>query len=276
MKIYDVQGRLVSDLEDFERGDWIIRTTPWLTDDVPSGVYFAVLQAGAISFVAAVVGALGAVRQAVRLQPAEAMRPEAPAAYRTSWIERAGLQRLFTQPTRMILRNLQRRPWRATLSVVGIAFGGAMLIVGSFGLDAMDLMMDLQFNVAQRHDLMVSFVEPRSADARHAVEPGSQFHEIVAKYREFFGFHGLFESGAQDEARRNLFLLRVMFEVASQTNATHLPFTSAKLLEEYYSQILKRLDASARDVTRGIVSVAAELYRPGFRRRYPPPGRSTG
>ncbi|HMB69945.1 MAG TPA: T9SS type A sorting domain-containing protein [bacterium] len=46
LKIYDVHGRMVSNLEEFSRGDGVIRTTPWFTDDVPSGVYFAVLQAG--------------------------------------------------------------------------------------------------------------------------------------------------------------------------------------------------------------------------------------
>jgi hypothetical protein len=48
LKIYDVNGRIVSDLEDFGRGDGVIRTTPWFTVDVPSGVYFAVLQAGSL------------------------------------------------------------------------------------------------------------------------------------------------------------------------------------------------------------------------------------
>ncbi|NNE43682.1 MAG: T9SS type A sorting domain-containing protein, partial [Gemmatimonadetes bacterium] len=48
LKIYDVNGRLVSDLEDFSQGDGIIRTTPWFTDDVPTGVYFAVLKAGGV------------------------------------------------------------------------------------------------------------------------------------------------------------------------------------------------------------------------------------
>ncbi len=47
LRIYDVRGRLVADLEDFSRGDGVIRTTPWFTDDVSSGVYLAVLQAGA-------------------------------------------------------------------------------------------------------------------------------------------------------------------------------------------------------------------------------------
>jgi hypothetical protein len=47
LRVFDVQGRLVTDVEDFSTGDGVIRTTPWFADDVPSGVYFAVLQAGA-------------------------------------------------------------------------------------------------------------------------------------------------------------------------------------------------------------------------------------
>lgn len=46
LTVYDVQGRVVSHLEELPRGDGIIRTTPWFTDGAPSGVYFAVLQAG--------------------------------------------------------------------------------------------------------------------------------------------------------------------------------------------------------------------------------------
>jgi hypothetical protein len=46
LRIYDVQGRLVSSIVEAGPSDGIIRTTPWFTDDVPSGVYFAVLQVG--------------------------------------------------------------------------------------------------------------------------------------------------------------------------------------------------------------------------------------
>jgi hypothetical protein len=46
LRIYDVNGRVVGDLAQFDRGDGIIRTTPWLIDELPSGLYFAVLEAG--------------------------------------------------------------------------------------------------------------------------------------------------------------------------------------------------------------------------------------
>ncbi len=129
-----------------------------------------VLGAVLISLVAAVVGAASAVRRAVRLPPAEAMRPEPPASYRQSLVERAGLGELLSQPARMILRNVQRRPVRTLTSVVGIAFAGALMVVGLFFVDAIDEVLFVQFNVAQRQDVTVSFVEPASARALHELQ----------------------------------------------------------------------------------------------------------
>ena len=45
----------------------------------------------AISAAAATLGTLAAVRRAVHLPPAEAMRPEPPAVYRPTLIDRSGL-----------------------------------------------------------------------------------------------------------------------------------------------------------------------------------------
>lgn len=123
----------------------------------------------ATAFVAAGVGTASAVRRAVSLPPAEAMRSEPPGNYRRTWVERFGLGALLTEPLRIILRNLQRRPWRAFASVLGVSFGGALIVAGMFSLDGMDRMLDVQFNVAQRYDVAVTFVEPRSAAARFAL-----------------------------------------------------------------------------------------------------------
>ena len=118
-----------------------------------------------VSLGAALLGARGAVRRAVDLPPAEAMRPQAPAHYRVSLIERLGLQPWISPATRMIVRNLTRRPFRTALSVIGIAFGAAMVVEGSFFMDSMNSMVDIQFNVAQRQDITVNFVEPASPGA---------------------------------------------------------------------------------------------------------------
>jgi putative ABC transport system permease protein len=122
------------------------------------------------SLVVAALGAQAAVRRAVRIPPAEAMRPEPPARYRQSVLEQSWQRFRPTLVTRMILRNLERQPARTLISVVGIALAAAVLLVGFSFVDIMDVLIDRQFVQAMRQDVTVSFVEPRSARATHVVE----------------------------------------------------------------------------------------------------------
>ena len=126
-----------------------------------------IIEGALISLSAGGLGAAGAVMRALRLPPAEAMRPEPPARHVIGWLDRLVPRRLTPPPVKMILRNLQRQPVRAGLSALGVAFAVAMLIVGMFSLDAIEVLLDMQFNVAQRQDYTVTFVEPRSARALH-------------------------------------------------------------------------------------------------------------
>jgi putative ABC transport system permease protein len=123
----------------------------------------------ALAMVSAAIGAATAVRRAVRVPPAEAMRPEAPARYRKSVIETPTIQRMLSQGARMVIRNLERQPLRAFASVLGIACGGAILLIGVGFVDAMDVIIARQFDDGQRQDVTVTFVEPRSAAALHGV-----------------------------------------------------------------------------------------------------------
>ena len=92
--------------------------------------------AGAVvSSLAAIVGTLAAVRRAVELAPAEAMRPEPPADYRPrSSNARAGPVVPHTPADD--LRNLERRPIKALFSVWALRMAVAVLILGGFMLDA--------------------------------------------------------------------------------------------------------------------------------------------
>jgi putative ABC transport system permease protein len=128
-----------------------------------------VITAVALTTGASLVGVLRAVRRAVRLPPAEAMRPEPPARYRMTIVERLGVQRLLDQPTRMILRSLERQPVKAMLTVIGIASSCAILVTGLFWGDAIDHIITIQYGVAQREDLAVSFGGPASLAALHEV-----------------------------------------------------------------------------------------------------------
>ncbi|MDH3688752.1 MAG: FtsX-like permease family protein [Gammaproteobacteria bacterium] len=118
-----------------------------------------------ISAIAATVGTLHAVRKAAQLPPAEAMRPEPPARYRETLVERVGLKRFLSQPSRMIARHIERQPMKSTLTVIGIAFSCAIMMLGSFQEDAIDFMMDVQYGLASREDMTISFVEPTSKRA---------------------------------------------------------------------------------------------------------------
>lgn len=123
------------------------------------------LGSAALSLTAAALGAMAAVRRAVRIPPAEAMRPEPPARYRKGLLDHSVITRRLPNAARIVLRNLERQPIRAAASIIGIAFAMAILQVGFVFVDAMDSLIETEFAVAQRQDVTISFVEPRSARA---------------------------------------------------------------------------------------------------------------
>ena len=135
---------------------------PVLHYSIAPGVFF---WAAMFTFFTAVAGVAAAVRRAVVLPPAEAMRPESPMQFRPMLVDRVGL-RVFSPAFRMIIRNLERRPWRAVASVFAICCS-IMMVVVEFGLfDAMDRMMAVQFHQVQREDIAVSLNEVHSARTR--------------------------------------------------------------------------------------------------------------
>lgn len=139
---------------------------PTRTFRLPGDVLLAAV---AFSLGAATLGALSAVRRAVRIPPAEAMRPEPPARYRRSLFETPWLRPRLPHAARIVLRNLERQPLRALASTVGVAFAVAILLVGFAFIDMMGLLIEMQFNVAERQDVTITFVEPRGSEAWYAV-----------------------------------------------------------------------------------------------------------
>ena len=129
-----------------------------------------VIIAVGVSAGAAIAGTLRAVCDAALLPPAEAMRPEPPETYRETLVERIGLKQILDQPSRMIMRHLERRPLKALLTTIGIAFACAVVILGRFASGSLDYMIDMQYRKAQRDDLTVTFVEPTSARAQYALQ----------------------------------------------------------------------------------------------------------
>lgn len=126
-----------------------------------------VLWGAGISALAGAAGAFAAVRRAIGLPPAEAMRPEAPPRFRAGIVERSGLLALASPPVRILLRNLARRPARLALSVLSMALAVTVLLTGRYFLDAIDLVMDVHFRTVEREQATVQFNLPVDARSAH-------------------------------------------------------------------------------------------------------------
>jgi putative ABC transport system permease protein len=127
----------------------------------PSVVASALLIAGG----ACALGAIGAIALAVRLPPAEAMRPEPPARYKPTLLERMGFGVLVPNVARMVLRQLERHPVKTSFSLLAISMSVAIIVVGNFMKNSVDEVITTQFYDVQRYDLSLSTVEPVSIDA---------------------------------------------------------------------------------------------------------------
>ena len=123
------------------------------------------LVSAGITIATAVAGTLNAILATVRLAPAEAMRPPAPGRYRRTLLERLGIQAIGPA-LRMIIRNMERRPLRTGISISGVAAAVAIVVLGNFFRDAIEYIVDGQFNVAMRSDVAVWRVEPGDDAAR--------------------------------------------------------------------------------------------------------------
>lgn len=139
---------------------------PTLEFHVDPGV---VMGAAGISVGAAVLGAVGAVRRAMKLPPAEGMRPEEPTHYRPLLAERLGVQRFVGRIARMIFRRLERKPIAAGCSILGISLAIAIVVLGSFSRDLVDFAVDFQFFGVQRFDASLALVEPAAGRVMHEI-----------------------------------------------------------------------------------------------------------
>jgi len=131
------------------------RIEPWL-----------LVVSAAITLITAVIGTLNAIYATVRLPPAEAMRPPAPGRYRRTLLEVLGIQGM-APALRMIVRNMERRPLRTAMSIAGVAAAVAIVILGNFFRDAIEVIVDTQFTLALRGDMSVWSTDAVDDGVRH-------------------------------------------------------------------------------------------------------------
>jgi putative ABC transport system permease protein len=128
----------------------------------------------ALSLAAASLGVLSALRSVVRMAPAVAMRPAAPLRFHRFGIETALSLRVLSPRRLMMVRNVAGRPLRTLLTVAGIAFAAPMVVLGLFWRDAIDRMIEVQFNLVERGNVTVTFpqIRERAIVGDLAREPG--------------------------------------------------------------------------------------------------------
>ncbi len=177
---------------------------PDLVYEIHPGVITAAVM---ISVFSALAGTLHSLWRAAKVPPAEGMRPEPPAKYSVALIEKTGMARRLTQPSRIILRNIERKPIRTFLSIVGIAIACATMISSGFFKDSVSYMVNVQFVLSRKEDISIAFIEPTSRRAIfelkalpgvHTAEP---YRSVPAKFRHGHRSYQTVISGIEPDSR---------------------------------------------------------------------------
>ena len=121
------------------------------------------LVAAAASLAIGLLG-VGIALRRILLQPAaEGLRPVRQAALGPPLI--GGFARLLRASARIPLRGLLARPLRSAFTVLGLALAVPMVVLGLFWWDALDRMVELQFDRIERADAFVTLTDPRPSRA---------------------------------------------------------------------------------------------------------------
>ncbi len=114
-----------------------------------------------ISLAVGLAAGLLASRSVVRIDPAEAMRPEPPVLGRHTQLERwPWLWQRLSSSWRMSLRSIFRNWVRFAVTVLGVVFTVCLLIFAFFMNDAVDYMLNQGISMTSHYDYMVRFTQP--------------------------------------------------------------------------------------------------------------------
>lgn len=144
----------------------------------------------AVSLLSASVGGIKTVTGIVKLSPAVAMAPPAPARYRKSFLGRFGELIGMSRSLIMIVRHLIHSPVRTLSSILGIALGVSIVVASLWSFPSLELMIDVTFFQSDRQDASISFVETKRIGAAYETArlPGvlsaEPFRSVAAKIRK--------------------------------------------------------------------------------------------
>ena len=140
-------------------------------------------QRAAIGCGAGIIGALWGVARAVSLAPAEAMRAEAPARFRRGMLELIPAFRRLSPAVHIIARNLERRPIKTLLAIVGLGLAVGIVVTTRALFDAIDYMKETPVlrGLARGRDGDVRGAPGARRGGRARTAPGGARHRAVPR-----------------------------------------------------------------------------------------------
>ena len=191
------------------------------------------------------LGAFMGASRVMRLQPAEAMKPEAPRAMKHDPLRFVpGAERLLTSMGSMAVRNIARAKFRSLFIAASISASfGILVFFGSYPT-MIDSMMFAQYTKSEVYDVKVAYRSPRGAkaaveelmrfDGVHSAEALLEMPVELSKNSRVAGVSLVgIPSGSQ--------LYRIYDE---KTHKTHPPPTEGLLLSE---SLAEKLGAAVGD-----------------------------
>lgn len=131
------------------------------------------------AFTAAVAGCLFSVLRAARLAPAAALTPPPPTSFSATSRLWSDFAARLDAKSRIIFRRIMRFPRRAATTALGVALAIALLVMARTFPAEMDYLLDVNFGVANRQDITLTFSETRDVGVLHHLErlPGVLYAE---------------------------------------------------------------------------------------------------
>ncbi len=135
--------------------------------DLRNRIYPDVYLAGlAISLGCATLGTWHGARTALRLHPAQAMRPKPPATAHAILLERIRwFWRKLSFGWRMGLRNVFRNRLRTAVGLMAAALGAALMVTGFMMQEAMHFLVRFQYEQVNRSDIDLYFKDEQGFPA---------------------------------------------------------------------------------------------------------------
>jgi len=135
--------------------------------DLENHVYLGTYGGGmAVALSCGLLGSLQAARAALKLKPAEAMRPKPPVQGGAIWLERFdGVWRRLSFGWRLVLRNVFRNRLRTAVGIFATAMGAGLLVTGFILSSAIAYLIAFQFELVTHSDIDLRFKDEQGASA---------------------------------------------------------------------------------------------------------------